>query len=151
MPSRSRSGAPVGCRGSGRPVVEQEDRLDLRAGGTQQAQPAFFHGGVCPLVWQHDPGLVRLRAQRGDDPLPGAGDAVGADVVLRERPDGRLFVANERAVVQPAAEEPSRVLGGVVERQVHDVVRVSGEQLVTLRRRDDVVGRCDDVEADGCA
>ena len=67
-------------------VVEQEDRLELRARRAQQAQAALLRAGVRPLVRQHLAGRVRRHRHRGGEALARAGDAVGADVVLRDPP-----------------------------------------------------------------
>ena len=69
-----------------RPVPEQEDRLEQRPRRAEQPQPPLLRARVRPLVREDDALLVRLDAQRGDEALAPAGDAVGADVVLREPP-----------------------------------------------------------------
>ena len=46
-----------------RPVPEEEERLELRARGAQEAEAPFLRAGVRALVRQHDAGLVRLGAE----------------------------------------------------------------------------------------
>ncbi len=103
-------------------VVEQEDRLQLDARGPQQAEALLFRAGVSALVRQHGSGRVRLDLERGDEPETLAGNAVRADVVLLERPDGRRLL-DEDAARSPFLQIARRVLLGVRQRQVDDVVR----------------------------
>src|SRR5207248_2109430 len=42
-------------------VVKEEDRLELRPGRPQQAQPLLLGARVRALVGKHDPALVRLQ------------------------------------------------------------------------------------------
>ena len=123
-----------------RPVVEEEDRLELDARRAEQAEAALLRACVGALVRQHRPRLVRLDLQRRDDPEAGAGDAVGADVVLLERPDrGRLL--DEDALCAPVVECAGCLLVRVGQREADDVVRAAGTQLLALLVVDDVVGR----------
>src|SRR4051794_30631453 len=119
-------------------VIEQEDRLELRARRTQEAQPPLLRARVRPFVRQHLPLLVRGHRHRSRHSLAGARDAVGADVLLRD-PPVRLVAAHERAARAPVLEVAGRLLGGVGERQVHDVVRAAREVLAALLVRDHVV------------
>ena len=70
-------------------LVEEEDRLELRPGRAQKPQAPLLRAAVRSLMRQDDPVLVRLDSQRSDEPRAPAGDAVGPDVVLRQRPEGR--------------------------------------------------------------
>jgi hypothetical protein len=96
---------------------------------------------VRELVREDDALLVRLDLERADQPVAGARDPVGADVSLRERPEGRLVVAREDAVALPFAEVARRLLLAVRKRQPDDVVRAPREVLVALLRRDHVERR----------
>ena len=113
-------------------VVEEEDRLELGARRAQQPQPALLRARVRALVREHGAGLVRLDAQRRDEAVAAPRDPVRADVVLLERPDGRLVVADEHALVEPGPEEPPGLVLGVVQGQVDDVVRVARAEAVAL-------------------
>src|SRR5437868_4782181 len=127
-----------------RPVPEEEQRLELRARRAQEAQPALLRPGMRALVRQDHAALVRLRMQRGDEPLAAARDAVGAYVVLREPPVRRLRVADEHTLLLPGGKIAGRLLLRVGERQVDDVVRAAGEIARALLLGDDVVRRRDD-------
>ena len=124
-------------------VVEQEDRLELRARGAKQAQSSFLRTGVRALVREHDAVLVRLESQRDDDAVARALDSVGTDVRLRERPRCRLLVAREDPVATPGREITCGVVLGVRERQVDDVVRASCEVPGASSSVDHVVRRRD--------
>jgi hypothetical protein len=78
---------------------------------------------VRAFVRQDDPVLVRLEPERRDQPLAPPRDAVGADVLLREPPARGFGIANEYALLLPLGEARGRLLLGVGQRQVDDVVR----------------------------
>ena len=124
-------------------LVEEEERLQLRAGLTEQAQTAFLRDAVCALVGQDDPRLVRLGPQRGHKPLARTGDLVRADVVLRQPPDA-LGLVLEHSVGAPLAPEPARFGLVVGQRQMDDVVRARGAEALALLGRDHVVRRGDE-------
>ena len=84
-------------------LVQEKDRLELRAHRAQEAEPAFLRPAVRPLVRKDDAVLIGLGAQRDDQPAARAPDAVGADVVLLERPQ-RLVVVDEDALLAPGGE-----------------------------------------------
>ncbi len=127
-------GLAVG-HGDGRlAVVEEEDRLELRAGGAQEPQTALLRAGVRALVRKDRAGLVGLDPQRGDEPAALPRDAVGTDVVLRDRPHGGRVLGQENALVEPCAEEPPGLVLGVVQRQVHDVVGVAAPGTARARQ-----------------
>src|SRR5438874_4711500 len=96
------------------------------------------------LVGQHDAVLVRLEPERRDEPLAAPGNTVRPHVLLREPPACRLGVAGEHALVLPLREAGGRLLLGIGQRQVDDVVRALSAELFALRRADDVVGRRDE-------
>src|SRR5579872_1383772 len=127
-----------------RPVVEQEDRLQLRPRRAQQAQAPFLRPRVRPLVRQHDPPLVRLEPQRDDEAVPLAHDAVRADVRLRERPRGRLRLADDDPARAPRRQVARRLLLRLRKGQVDDVVRAAVEVVEALFGRDHVVRRRDE-------
>ena len=124
-------------------LVEEEERLQLRAGLTEQAQTAFLRDAVCALVGQDDPRLVRLGPQRGHEPLARTRDLVRADVVLRQPPDA-LGLVLEHSVGAPLAPEPARFGLVVGQRQMDDVVRARGAEALALLGRDHVVRRGDE-------
>ena len=142
-PSTSSSGGPSGTSNGACALVEEEDRLELRLRRVQEAQPSLLRSAMRPLVRQHGSVLVRLDAERGDDARARARDAVGADVVLRQRPEGRLL-GREDAVLAPRAQVAAGLLLGVGQRQVDDVVRASREVLLALLGADHVVRRRDE-------
>ena len=84
------------------------------------------------LVRQDDAPVVRLDAQRGDEAVARACDAVRPDVVLLRAPRPTARLLDEHAVAAPGGERPGALLLGVGERQADDVVRAAGEQLHAL-------------------
>jgi hypothetical protein len=125
-------------------VVEQEDGLQLDARCPQQAEAFLFRAGVSALVRQHRSGRVRLDLERGDKPKTLAGDAVRPDVVLLERPHGRRLL-DQDAARAPFLQVAGRLLLGIGQGQMNDVVRAPSEQLRTQLVRDDVVRRRNEV------
>src|SRR5439155_1219187 len=115
-------------------LVEEEERLQLRAGLTEQAQTAFLRAAVCALVGQDDPRLVRLGPQRGHEPLARTRDLLRADVVLRQPPDA-LGLVLEHSVGAPLAPEPARFGLVVGQRQMDYVVRARGAEALALLGR----------------
>ena len=137
-------GLALGPLGRRRAFVEEEERLELGVHLAQQPQSALLRPAVRALVRQHDAVLVRLGLERRDESLTRARDSVWADVVLREPPEARLGLVDERAVLAPGAPGAAgfALVGG--QRQVDDVVLVPCRELVALGGRDDVVGRGDE-------
>ena len=139
-------------QGHGRPVVEEEDRLELRPHRAQETEALGFRPRVRELVREDDALLVRLDSQRGDEAVSRPLDAVGADVALRERPQRRLVVADENPVALPVREVARRLDLRLGKRQVHDVVRAPREVVAALLGGDDVVGGRDEaIERPGLA
>ena len=103
VPSTSRSGGRSGSS-SASAAVERGGRSAPAARGSRAAGAARSSRivRVRPLVREHASRLVRLGGERGDDAAALARDAVGADVVLDEKPRGRLVLALEDAVREPA-------------------------------------------------
>ncbi len=125
-------------------VVEKEDGLELRPRRTEKPKPTLLRPGVRALVGENGLGFVGLDAQRGHDPRALALDAVGADVVLAQRPHGGLVVPHEHPFVEPGPEEVARFVLRVVEREVDDVVRITLPIGVAQLRSEHVVrGSCD--------
>ena len=91
VPSTARSGGTVGHLERRAALVEQEDRLELRAHGAQQPKPALLRTAVRALVRAGRPRARTARpAASATRPRARARHAVRADVVLRERPERRL-------------------------------------------------------------
>src|SRR5712691_44738 len=120
-------------------LVEQKDRLELRAGGAEQPEPALLRTAMRALMWEDDSVLVGLGPERSDQPRPRAVDAVRADVVLREEPVAGLRIAREHALVAPGGQVTAGLLLVVWKRQVDDVVEAARQVLLALLGRDHVV------------
>ena len=128
-------------------VVEREDGGEVRPRGAGQPQPVLLRPGVGALVRADTAGPIVLDAHAREDTAAREGGAVGAGVVLRERPQGRLDVAHEDLFRLPPGEQRRR-MGVLVEvavglRQVDldDVVGRAGRQGGALLRVDHVVRR----------
>ena len=126
-----------------RPVVEQKDRLELRAGRAKQPQPAFLRTGVRPFVGR------TTRASYGS-----AWREATMPLRVRATPSGPTYswesaqtACSASRTSTPAASQSRKSVpassGRVVQRQVDDVVRVPRRQRVPLLCGDDVVGRRD--------
>ena len=88
-----------------------------------QPQPPFLRLAVRPLVREDDAGLVRLGLERRDEARARARDAVGADVVLLERPEASAPPRAGRPRRARRAKSRRGLLLGVGQREVDDVVR----------------------------
>ena len=99
------------------------------------------------LVRADPPGAVVLDAHAREQAVARAAAAVGAGVVLLERPQRGLGVLHHHALVAPAPQHGGgvgvRVAAVRVLREVDldDVVRGAGDQRGALGGVDDVVGR----------
>ncbi len=128
-------------------VVEREDRREVGLRRARQPQPVLLGPGVRALVRSDPARPVVLDANAREQTMARAAAAVGAGVVLLERPQGGLGVAHDDAVRAPARQRRGGVGVGIaavrVLRQVDldDVVGGTGDQLGALRGVDDVVGR----------
>src|SRR6185437_1290883 len=69
---------------------------------------------------------------------------VGADVLLREPPAGGLAIAHENTLLLPRREAGGRLLVGLGQRQVDDVVLGLSGELSSSLQPDDVVRRRDE-------
>src|SRR5215470_878348 len=96
-----------------RAVPEEEERLELRAGGAEQTQATLLRSLMRAFVWQDDAALVRLGPQRRDEAFAVAGDAVRTDVLLREPPVRRLRLLHQDAPLAPGGETGGGLLLGV--------------------------------------
>ena len=93
-------------------------------------------------------GAVVIHADTREEPRSLSRLPVGTDVVLHERPQRRLLVADDHALLAPSLEQALRVGVGVdADRQVdpHDVVGRAGLEITALVLVDHVVGRGHDV------
>src|SRR5215212_10481617 len=72
--------------GAGRVVVEAEDGGEVRSRRPRQAQPVLLGPGMRALVRADAAGPVVLDLDAREDAVARAGGAVGAGVVLRQRP-----------------------------------------------------------------
>ena len=130
-------------------LVEQEDRLELRADGADEPQPALPRLAMRALVRQDDAALVGLDLERRDDPAPRPRDAVRADVVLLERPERRRLLS-QHALLAPGREVARCLLFRVGQREVDDVVRALLEVRLPLVLGQHVVrGRDERLERPG--
>jgi len=97
--------------------------------------------------------LVRPDAARVVGPQPHGGeeagaallDAVGRDEPLLVPPQGGIWVAGQHTLLAPLVQQVGGAPRRVGENQVHDRVRLGGDQALPVARRDHVVGR-----GDGC-
>ena len=137
-----------------RPTVreQREDRREVGPGRAREPQAVLLRAGVGALVRADPAGAVVLDPHAREEPAAGARLAVGAGVVLLERP--------ERGPARPGRRRPRarhcasscggvRVRVAVALRQVDadDVVRRARLELGPLLGVDHVVGRRDDVAA----
>ena len=80
------------------PRVEREDRGEVGLRGARQAQAVLLGAGVRALVRADAAGAVLLDAHAREDAVARELAAVGAGVVLLERPERRLVVADDGAL-----------------------------------------------------
>ena len=144
---------PLELRRQRRPriaVVEREDRREVGARRTRQQQPVLLRPWMRALVRTDPTAAVVLHAHAREQPAARAPFAVRSGVVLLERPQRRLRVGHDDAVVAPGLQGRGGVVVGVaagaILRQVDrdDVVGRAGEQPLALLGIDHVVGRRDD-------
>jgi hypothetical protein len=119
-------------------VVEEEDRLELRARGAQEPQPLLLRPGMGALVRQHVTLLVRRRRNRRCHAFARTCDAVRADVVLGDPPVA-LALRHEDTLGAPGREVAACLLRRFRQGQVHDVVRAPRQIPGPLGVRDHVV------------
>ena len=120
------------------------------AGRAGEPQPVLLRPGLGALVGP-DPLAVLGEPDSGEETAASQAGSVGSGVVLLERPDLRVVVADEGAVGCPLLQQLRGVHVGVatagVLRQVEldDVVRRAAGELGPLGIVDHVVGRGNDV------
>ncbi len=149
-PGRARRGAlerpPRRLVGVG---VEREDRRDVGSGRPRETQAVLLRAGVGALVGADATGAVGLDPDPAEEPPAGAGDTVGAGVLLGVGPQGRLGIPHEHPVPLPGLEAlPGLAVDVPIPlRQVHrhDVLGRALQQRRPLGVVDHVVGRGDDV------
>src|SRR5215207_4364694 len=130
--------------------MEGEDGREVVPGCSRQPEPVLLRPGLGALVWP-DPLAIGSELDPGQEPAASESRAVRSAVVLLERPDGRLGVPGQDALVGPLAQKLGGVLVGVaavrIARQVEldDVVGRADGELGTLDLVDHVVGGSDDV------
>ncbi|CAA9531776.1 MAG: hypothetical protein AVDCRST_MAG30-3857 [uncultured Solirubrobacteraceae bacterium] len=152
-----RRAGDVRCDGgpgrAGRVVVEGEDGGEVRPRRPLEVEAILLRARMRALVRADPARAVVLDAHAGEDPVARAPHSVGARVVLGERPQRGLVVADEDAVALPCREGLRRVAVGVValrEVDLDDVLRGRREQRGALLGVDHVIGRGGDgLEAAG--
>src|SRR6185437_16164636 len=125
---------------------EAEDGGEVRARGPRQAKAVLLRAGVGALVVADAAGAVVLDAHAAEEAVTGSRPAVGARVVLGERPDRRLALAHQHALLAPRLE---RGLGvqirvaavGPGQVDLHHVERALLRERGALGLVDHVVGR----------
>ena len=96
---------PIGD-GHGRlAVVEEEDRLELRLRGAQEAQPALLRAGMRPLVRQHGSGGVRLDPSEATRPSRRRAIPSGPDVVLGDAETAGSSSRTRTPSLEPGPEQ----------------------------------------------
>ena len=133
----------AGC-GSGRVVVEREDRGEVGFRRPGEVQPVLLRAGVGPLVGSDPSRPIVLHAHAREKPGTPTDLPVGPRVVLLDRPKRGSLVLNDHSLVAPRRKQPCRVAVRVVaDRQVdpHHVVGRSGFELRPLLGVDHVIGR----------
>ena len=96
-----------GGGGAGGVVVEAEDGGEVRLRRAGEPEPVLLGARVRALVRADAPGAVVLDAHAREDAVAGERAAVGAGVVLGQRPQRGLVVAHDGALLLPALEDRS--------------------------------------------
>ena len=137
-------------------AVARKERLRTRNGSSYLALELVDPSGrIGARVWNDvelldgrfetgDAVLVRLEPERRGEALAAPSDAVRADILLYEPPARRLGIAYEDSALLPLCEARGRLVLGVGQRQVDDVVPASPPERLPLFRSDDVVRRRDE-------
>ena len=121
------------------------DRFALRR--LLEAEAVGLRAGVRALVRADRAGAVVLHAHACEEAVARQAPAVGAGVLLDERPDRLVAVLDHRTLVLPCVEQLGGVgvavaaVGVLGQVDVDDVVRRARGQLCALLGVDDVVGR----------
>ncbi len=131
--------------------VEAEDGGEVVLGGAGQLQAILLGTRLGALVRADQARAVLGHANAGEKAPAGVVVAVGPAVGLLERPDRRLAVLGEDALVAPGVQGPRRVLVAVAAAKVLGEVQLDGvvlravDQRAAHRRVDHVVRRCQQV------
>ncbi len=126
--------------------MEREDRGEVVPGGSGEAEAVLLRPRLGALVGA-DALAVGSEPDPGEEAPAGEATAVGGVVVLLQRPDRRLVVFDQDALVLPGAEQTRRVLVRVVstgiprEVDLDDVVSGAARELRPLLIIDHVVRR----------
>ena len=107
----SPNGGAVEVRRERRPgvaVVEREDRREVRARRAREPQPVLLRAGVRALVRADPARAVVLDAHAREQPVARAAAAVGAGVVLLERPQRRARRRRRRRRRRASARSVAR-------------------------------------------
>ena len=103
--SAATCGASARPGGAGRVVVEREDRGEVRLRRARQPQAVLLGAGVRALVRADAARAVVLDAHAREEAVAGARRAVGPGVVLGERPERGLVVADDGARLAASASK----------------------------------------------
>ena len=131
--------------------VEREDRREIVAGRSHEAEPVLLWAGMRALVRAHAPRAVLRHPDAAEDAAPLAPLSIRPRVLLRERPEPGLTVGDEDPLQRPLLERLGGVLVGVAaagvlgEVDLDDVEGRARDEALALLGVDDVVGRGDHV------
>jgi hypothetical protein len=129
--------------------VQAEDRGQIRARRPREPEPVLLGARVGALVGADAAGPVVLDTDAAEEALAGQRPPVGPGVVLAQRPQRGLAIADHGALAAPGGEQLGGVRVGVSvplgEVDLDDVVRRAAGQPGAVLGVDDVVGRGDQV------
>ena len=132
-------------------LVEREDGGEVVAGRLCEAKAILLGSWLGSLVRADEPGAVVGHANAAEEAAAGMPRAVGALVLLLERPERLVAVGREHALERPGLERLGGVLVGVApsrrdgQVELDDVEGRALDEGCAHRFVDDVVGRGDDV------
>ena len=134
-------------------VPEQPRRGRLGACGAHQREPVLLGSAQGQLMGAHLGALPGKRRDPSDQTEAALRGAIGGHELVNHQVEAGLLVADQDAQLQPAPEMRRRPrvhiapLGlvtrvGEAEVDAHHVAQVAAVQLLSLRRADHVIGRC---------